>query len=140
MKYVLLVEDNRRDKNHVTAWFGDSYHDVELVPVPDGNAALKWINSNPTKHIALIITDINMNPMNGHKFVEKIKKIEQLKYTPVVIFTGSNYWNDRKKMLNQGILAYHVKPDSMDDRAKVIRSILNYWLIDVSPPSKFQKD
>ena len=60
----------------------------------------------------IIFLDINMPEMNGWECLENLKKEDQLKDIPVIMYSTSSTEAYGKRAINSGALAFYVKPHS----------------------------
>jgi len=60
----------------------------------------------------IILMDINMPEMNGWECLENLKKEDQLKDIPVIMYSTSSTEAYGKRAINSGALAFYVKPHS----------------------------
>ena len=73
----------------------------------------------------LIVIDINMPLMNGIKTIESIKKDEQLKNIPVVVFSTSLKTLDEEYIKKQNIEAF-TKPLEWSFYKEIAKKLLTY--------------
>lgn len=91
------------------------------------------ISTNPIKALAifeadptlfdLVISDMTMPQMSGVKLSEKLREIQA--DIPIIICTGHSSLIDEGKAKNIGISAYAMKPITMSEIAKLIRTVLD---------------
>ena len=86
--YILLVEDREEDIELMLRSFKRSHLKNEIVVMRDGVEALEHLEHAAAP--ALILTDINMPRMNGISLVAAIRKIDRLRYVPIVMLTSSH--------------------------------------------------
>ena len=60
----------------------------------------------------IIFLDINMPEMNGWECLENLKKEDQLKDIPVIMYSTSSTEAYGKRAIKSGALAFYVKPHS----------------------------
>ena len=60
----------------------------------------------------VIFLDINMPEMNGWECLESLKKVDQLKEIPVIMYSTSSSEVYGKRAISSGALAFYVKPPS----------------------------
>ncbi|MCX2898712.1 CheR family methyltransferase [Pseudomonas mandelii] len=81
---------------------------------------LKALTVSKDSNYDVIISDIGMPIMDGHQFIQAIRQIPHLKYTPAIALSGYNTSADQKKTKSAGF-NYHVgKPISHDEFIDVI--------------------
>jgi PAS domain S-box-containing protein len=84
--------------------------------------ALAIFESDPTL-FDLVISDMTMPQMSGVKLSEKLRKINN--NIPIIICTGHSSLMDEEKAKDIGISAFAMKPITMSEIAKLIRSVLD---------------
>ena len=106
IKTILLVEDvlttAMLEKNILES------AGYSVVPARDGKEAL---DKTSQERFDLVITDILMPGMNGFELTERLKKDKSYKDVPVVIVTGKENDEDRRRGLNAGAEAYMLKSE-----------------------------
>lgn len=92
---ILLVDDDADDQ----FFFMDALNNIDnslLCEVANnGVEAIDHLQKVPPPP-SLIFLDLNMPMMNGYECLEKIKKIQEFKEIPVVIFTTSSNPKDKE--------------------------------------------
>ena len=91
------------------------------------------VSTNPVKALAkfeadptlfdLVISDMTMPQMSGAKLSEKLKKTKN--DIPIIICTGHSSLMDEAKAKDIGISAFAMKPITMSEIAKLIRTVLD---------------
>ncbi|MAZ28233.1 MAG: hypothetical protein CL868_14305 [Cytophagaceae bacterium] len=117
-KAVLIVEDNEDYLNLVKEYLQDYY---KVFASLDAENALKLANS---EDIDLIVSDLQLPGMNGHKLCESIKNNVSTSHIPVVIVTAHDDDDERKKGYEIGVDTYFTKPISLDVLVYRIESLL----------------
>lgn len=114
---VLLV-DNNRALLAIVSKILKSLGIASLRTAPDGTQGLEALKQRPAN---LVITDLNMNPMNGFVLTRKIRSGEGGidPRTPVIALTGNADPETVKASLLAGVNGFMVKP--VDPRAMVTR-------------------
>ena len=135
---VLLVEDEPADAHLVRLAFEESRVLVDLQQVGDGVEALEYLQQQgPYSQVQrpdLILLDLNMPRMNGRKFLEKIKSLDDLKRIPVVVLTTSEAESDILASYDLGASGFIVKPVNMDDFIEQVQQLEDYWFTLVKRP------
>jgi len=84
--------------------------------------ALATFEANPTL-FDLVISDMTMPQMSGAKLSEKLKEIQN--NIPIIICTGHSSFIDEEKSKDIGISAFAMKPITMSEIARLIRTVLD---------------
>lgn len=114
----VLVVDNNRALLAIVSKILKSLGIASLRTASDGTAGLEILKERPAN---LVITDLNMNPMNGFVLTRKIRSGEGGidPRTPVIALTGNTDPETVKGSLLAGVNGFMVKP--VDPRAMVTR-------------------
>ena len=82
---------------------------------------------------ALILMDLNSHGVDGREALVAIKNDTLFKEIPLVILTTSANPKDVAFCYQAGANAYHVKPVRHDQYLLLLRNLLQYWLMSVTP-------
>jgi CheY-like chemotaxis protein len=116
-KTVLVVDDDPDIVDIIAICLKDN----NIIPEKayNGSEALDRVK---TKHIDLILLDINMPGMNGFEVIKHLKEDKNTCAIPVVVLTGTYIAEeDKKHGLTLGIAKYLTKPFSADDLIREIK-------------------
>ena len=81
---------------------------------------------------ALIVMDLNSHGVDGREALVAIKTDAGLKEIPLVVLTTSANPKDVDFCYQAGANAYHVKPVRHDQYVLLLRSVVHYWLDNVT--------
>ena len=104
-KTALVVDDSFTMRNMVSLALKEQNFDV--VTAEDGKDALKVSTG---KKFDVIITDINMPNMNGFELLEKLRSMEEFKFTPILVLTTEGGDDKKKEGKRLGATGWIVKP------------------------------
>ncbi len=137
--HILLVEDNEGDIVLTTEALEEGKIANSLSVVRDGQEAINYLEKNEGFEDAvtpdLVLLDINLPKINGHKVLKHIKSSKKLKYIPVVMLTTSSDEVDIQKSYKNHSNCYITKPVGINDFIKVISTIEDFWISIVQLPS-----
>ncbi len=139
---ILLVEDNRADMRLTQEALKNAkiHHDLHVVM--DGVAAMDYLRQIGGYANApqpdLILLDLNLPKKDGCEVLEEIKTDPNLKKIPIVILTTSSAEEDIIKSYNLHANCYVTKPVDLDQFAKIVRSIEDFWLTVVTLPPRVE--
>jgi two-component system, chemotaxis family, chemotaxis protein CheY len=105
LKKILIIEDDEP-----LCWLLDRIltGKYESVILQNGLDALSWLSSNTMPD--LIISDLTMPSLDGIELLENIHTSGILRNIPVIILSGSEDPEKRKKCLALGASSYLIKP------------------------------
>jgi CheY-like chemotaxis protein len=136
---ILLVEDNPGDVRLTVEALKEDKLQNNLHIVKDGMEAMAFLYQDGEYADAprpdLILLDLNLPKKDGREVLEEIKADENLKRIPVVILTTSQAEEDILKTYDLHANCYITKPVNLDQFAKVVQSIEQFWLTIVRLPS-----
>jgi len=102
---VLVVDDEADIVS--TVQYRLEFCEFEVITAANGKEGLeKAANEKPD----LILLDISMPVMNGHKMLERLKNSPDLKDIPVIMVTAYSDAKDVAKAADLGIVDYITKP------------------------------
>ena len=102
---VLVVDDEADIVS--TVQYRLEFCEFEVITAANGKEGLeKAANEKPD----LILLDISMPVMNGHKMLERLKNSPDLKDIPVIMLTAYSDAKDVAKAAELGIVDYVTKP------------------------------
>ena len=129
---LLYVEDNEDFIDFVGIALKKVDREINYQFVSDGAKAKELIDDenthNPVKKAKLILLDYNLPGLNGIQLLKHIRSYEQMKHTPVVIFSSSDNPQDIKNAYAHGANAYLVKPLGMTNLKDTIQSVCDFWI------------
>lgn len=118
MKKLLIVEDNEKLLNSMSALFEDYFEIVEATNGLDGVAKARL-------HLPdVIISDIMMPEVNGYELVEQVKENPRTMHIPIILLTALGEDERRIEGYNHGADDYIVKPFKFDLLLARVNNIL----------------
>jgi len=141
-KKILLVEDNTDDVLLTLRALQRANILNEVVVARDGVEAYDYLTAegqyagrDEKDMPVVVLLDLKMPRMGGLELLEKIRKISNLRFLPVVILTSSNEDRDICESYNLGANSYIQKPVDFDQFVQSIKTLGLYWLVlNVNPP------
>lgn len=135
---ILLVEDNPGDVRLTLEVLKDTKLCNSIHVVGDGIEALDFLYKRGSYTNAvrpdLILLDLNLPRKNGREVLEDIKENPALKNIPIVVLTTSNAEQDILKSYELHANCYITKPVDLDQFAKIVSSIEEFWFSIVKLP------
>ena len=121
-KTVLIVDDSEFVRNYHSAILRDASFTV--LTAEDGVEALERLFTN---HCDLVLTDINMQRMDGYEFIRQVRAEKQYQDLPIIIISTECESKDRRKGFEAGANLYIVKPcapEVMVENLKMVMAII----------------
>lgn len=137
---VLLVEDDPGDVDLTKEALREGKVAINLHVVDDGVKAMAYLRQEGSYagevRPDLIVLDLNLPKKDGREVLGELKSDEKLKRIPVVILTTSDAEADVLKTYGLGANCYITKPVGLDQFAKVVRAIEDFWFSVVKLPPR----
>ena len=126
---IALVEDNPADAEMLKVALEQTDFAVEIVVLPDGAEALKYLTSaTPARPPCdLLILDLNLPRMNGLEVLEKVREVDYLKALPVVVMSGSKNRAEIDRCYALGANAYVYKSNDLDEIYARAKRLMDFW-------------
>ena len=135
---MLLVEDNPGDIRLTKETLRDAKVMVNLHVVGDGVEAMAFLRKEGKHANAprpdLVLLDLNLPKKDGREVLAEMKQDPDLRRIPVVILTISNGQEDILKSYNLHANAYVTKPLNLEQFAKIVKAIEDFWFTVVKLP------
>ncbi|MEO6722170.1 MAG: response regulator [Ferruginibacter sp.] len=124
----LLVDDDPDDIMLLKEAIHSLDKNIEFAEAKDGRAALTFLKEAKLngRLPGLIVLDINMPILNGREAMALIKKEDQLKQIPLVIFSTSSYPTDIIYCREHGVELI-VKPFEMKVLMEVAKKLVKTY-------------
>lgn len=137
---VLLVEDNAGDVLLTVEVLKESKVLNRPSVARDGVEALAFLRREGPYHDAhrpdLIMLDLNLPRKDGREVLTEIKADASLRRIPVVVLTTSAAEEDVLRSYDLCANCYLTKPVELNGFIRVVRSIEDFWLSIVKPPTE----
>jgi two-component system chemotaxis response regulator CheY len=117
---VLIVDDSEFVRNYHSAILRDA--SFQVITAGDGMEALERLFTN---RCDLVLTDINMQRMDGYEFIRRVRAEKQYQQLPIIIISTENQPKDRKKGFEAGANLYIVKPCSPEVMLETLKMAMN---------------
>ncbi|MDE7479126.1 MAG: response regulator, partial [Lachnospiraceae bacterium] len=126
-KRILLVEDNEINCEIAQELLMDEGYIVETAN--DGSVALEMVKNAEPQYYSLILMDIQMPIMDGHKATRAIRNLEnrELANIPIIALSANAFAEDYKRSIEAGMDAHVPKPINIDELQETIRKVLSSY-------------
>ena len=130
---LLLVEDNPADIGLIREIILESQHAFDLHVARDGVQAMEFLKRQAgyehAPHPDLILLDLNMPRKDGREVLQEVKSDADLRRIPVVVLTTSDGDRDVRTAYDLHANSYMVKPIDLDEYARIIHGLADYWFL-----------
>lgn len=117
MKVILIVDDEEAFRQGLS--MGLTMEGYEVLEAKDG---LEGLDIAARQVPDLIITDVQMDNMNGFMMLEELRRNEVTSLIPAILMTGASVTAGAWQA--GGALEYLEKPFSLEDLLRVVRKIV----------------
>jgi len=114
-KKVLIVDDSQLTRSYHS--FIVESAGFECTSAVDG---LDGLEKTLLEHFDIIVTDINMQGMDGYEFIRRVRTNAEYDAVPIIIISTESRENDRQIGFTAGANLYVVKPA---DASRLVASI-----------------
>jgi DNA-binding NarL/FixJ family response regulator len=118
--HLLLVDDDPGIRLALQAYLEDAGFGVSVA-----RNAIEGLEMAEKHHPELIITDIMMPHVDGYRFLQKLRALPRLRFTPVVFLTAKGQTADRIEGYRHGCDAYLPKPGDPDELVAIVHNLLD---------------
>ena len=131
---VIIIEDDLEYKEIIKDIFKKLNYPNEIMFFYNGQEALDFLNTTDLDPF-LILSDINLPKLNGFQLRDNIRMDAKLqpKCIPYLFFSTTS---DQKFVVDAyslSVQGYFVKPTKVAELENMIKLIMEYWKIGVSP-------
>ncbi len=116
---ILIVDDSEFVRNYHAYVLEQA--EFQVITAVDGSDGLEKLYSKPCD---LVLTDINMNNMDGYEFIRRVRADTQFRSLPIIIVSTESEGKDKTKGFEAGANLYLVKPCRPETMLENIRMIL----------------
>jgi CheY-like chemotaxis protein len=124
---ILIIDDNPGDADLVRVGFDACGMSPRVMAAGSAEQAIKVLQQfldNPAlPQPELAVLDLNMPRVSGFAVLEFIQRNPPLRGIPVLVVSGSNSPDDRRRALDLGAIEYVVKPTFFEDQIALIERL-----------------
>ncbi|WP_413174042.1 response regulator [Anabaena azotica] len=131
---LLVIEDSDEDFESLKRVLKALNFSFPVYRCCDGDTALDflfqecdYIKPGIAPRPNLILLDLNLPGTDGREVLETVKKNEELKLIPIVVFTTSFNQKDVQFCYQQGVNNYILKPMGISALTETINILIRYW-------------
>ncbi|MFC1585433.1 response regulator [Fibrobacterota bacterium] len=131
---IVMIEDDPGDADLTREILEQTALPINLTVMEDGSKAIAHLRKKSVPAPDLILLDLNLPGNDGLEILSEIKTDSGLRSVPVIILTTSTAENDVAKSYSLGCNSYLSKPVGLMEFSRMIKSIMDYWLVLVRLP------
>jgi CheY-like chemotaxis protein len=125
---ILIVDDDADDRELFIDAVKEVDEEINCITATDGKQALERLKSNYHSLPDFIFLDLRMPRFSGRKCLMELKKDEQLKSIPVVIYTTSKDVEEANELQELGAVHFISKPSDPEEIYYVVSFVLEEQL------------
>ncbi len=125
MRPLLLADDEPAESFLVVRAFREAGVPNEVRVVPDGEAAIAFLES---ERPCLVLLDQKLPQRSGLEVLEWIRTRSRMPTLPVIILSASTYDSDVQAAYLVGANGYLVKPATYEETVAMAKAVKDYWL------------
>jgi two-component system, response regulator len=137
---ILIVDDDENDRFLMERTLKQLRPALVIRSVADGAEALDYIDAKGPFHDrdrypfpTFLFVDLKMPKVDGFQVLSHVKSNPKWAIIPSVVVSASADADDVKSAFLAGAAAYHVKPTSVEERKKLYKLLLDYWMTSEVP-------
>lgn len=119
MARVLSVDDSKVMRDLISSVLTEQGH--EVVTAEDGMQAMEVARG---QNFDLVLCDINMPGMSGISLVSKLRRLEHLKFTPIIMVTTETSDYKKEKSKGSGASGWLAKPFTPDRLINAVNKLV----------------
>jgi len=127
---IMIIDDDVEDVQFIKRAFKKNNVQNPLFSVYSGEEAIEYLSRLDTQNEtfpALILLDLNMPGIGGLETLHQIKRKDEWRHIPIVIFTTSKAQEDVVSSYRYGANCFVSKPFSYDGLVDVVEKIFSHW-------------
>jgi CheY-like chemotaxis protein len=132
---ILLAEDEETEVMLFELALQSAGPQYPLIVTRDGKEAIDYLSGEPpyserSAHPmpGLMVLDLKMPRLTGFDVLSWLEARPHLRSIPAVVLSSSSYPEDIQKAARLGAREYYIKPHSLSELGKLLRSIIDRWL------------
>ncbi|HEQ71465.1 MAG TPA: response regulator [Spirochaetia bacterium] len=123
-RHILVVDDDKDLNDLLKRYLEKRYPDFTILQAYDGFEAGQIIAEWEP---GVIILDINLPGIDGHKLCQKLKSDGQGQSPVIIAITGLDDPNEQKEMIENGADAFFSKPLELEQLNSAIKELISKY-------------
>lgn len=137
---ILLVEDNPGDVLLTREALKEWHIAVHLTVAENGEQALAILRHEGANARAtvpdLVLLDLNLPRLDGREVLARLKKDDELRHIPVIMFTSSHNPGDVIDCYRLHANCYLTKPSDFLEFVATLKAVESFWLTFARLPAR----
>lgn len=118
-----LVDDDSDDTSIFQEVLQEVNPSIDFISAADGQEALNTLKVKKEALPDVIFLDLNMPRMGGKECLTALKKDEQLRHIPVIMYTTSSQSKDIEETMLKGAMCFITKPSNIKELKNILSQI-----------------
>jgi CheY-like chemotaxis protein len=125
---VIIVDDDQDEHDLMKEVWKELNMSYPLISFFTGEQLLDYLQSDEQTPF-LIISDINLHPIDGFELREKILEDESSKFKsiPFIFWSGSATEDQIKKAYDLSSHGFFIKASTFEELREILKDIIAYW-------------
>jgi CheY-like chemotaxis protein len=124
VKTLFIIDDDADDRELFIEALQEIDDSIICYTAHNGEDALKKLGGELPHTPDYIFLDLNMPRLNGKQCLFEIKRIDNLKHIPVIIYSTSSEQRDIEETKRLGAAHFLTKPNTFDELCNQIKYVL----------------
>lgn len=122
---IYIIDDDESDATFLSQAALKKGLDIEFAHISDAARAENEILS---RGMGVVLLDLKMPKEDGISVLKRLKKNDNFRKYPVIVFSSSNNPDDVTACYENGANAYTVKPSTLADYEQFIEKFASFWM------------
>lgn len=118
-----LVDDDTDDTLIFREVLREVNSSIDFISAENGHEALNILKLKNDSLPDIIFLDLNMPRMDGKECLAELKKDEQLRHIPVIMYTTSSQSKDIEETMLRGAICFITKPTNVKELKNILSQI-----------------
>ena len=123
-RHVVMIDDDRSEHALLVMAAEEAGLDADFEFFDDGAEALLHLQDRDAADLPdVIVLDLRMPGLDGHRTLDELQTHPLLSDVPVVVFTSSPRPVDRRESVDRGAVSFSLKPSDFEGMVAFARSL-----------------
>ena len=122
---ILIVDDDLEDQHILEEYLLKQNENIKFYSALNGKEAINLLNGSEIRTPDLMVFDYKMPLMGATDVLKYLKKNQILNMTPKVVWSTSGQHSHQQICIENGAVAYFVKPDSPGGLTILAQKLIN---------------
>lgn len=133
---ILVIDDDDNDVEFILRAIKKAGYSNPVHVCHDGEEGVTYLSGDgkysdrakfPFPQV--VLTDLKMSGLSGLEVIKWVRSNAAWRSVPLIVFSSSGMLRDINAAYHEGASCYVKKPSSSEDFERVIKSVLDFWLM-----------